>query len=110
VETKGRTLEEINEIFEAKDPVKKSLQKHIVEDTDLGLLYHGLMNELQDMEGVISPIFADPDIVLPGFAGSPGSPGAIPDPHIVLSPSFMGPPGPTYASSPANTYPPSRSQ
>ncbi|KAF8473398.1 general substrate transporter [Kalaharituber pfeilii] len=71
VETKGRTLEEINEIFEAKNPVKKSLQKHIVEETDLGLLYHGLLSELQDMEGVVSPLPQNPHVVPPGFSASP---------------------------------------
>lgn len=52
VETKGRTLEEINEIFEAESPVKKSLQQHIVEETDLGLLYHGMLNNLHEVEEI----------------------------------------------------------
>jgi len=38
VETKGRTLEEINEIFDAPYPRKKSLEKHIVVYTQDGLL------------------------------------------------------------------------
>lgn len=42
VETKGRTLEEINEIFEAPYPKKKSIQKHIVAVTDCGILDKGL--------------------------------------------------------------------
>lgn len=111
METKGRTLEEINEIFEAADPVKKSLQKHIVEETDLGLLYHGLMNELNDMEGVISPVFADPPLVPPGFGEPPGPPEDIPnqiDPHIA-PPSFAGPPEPAFAF-PTRNSPPSRPQ
>ena len=55
VETKGRTLEEINEIFEAENPVKKSLQQHIVEETDLGLLIHGMLNDLQEVEEIALP-------------------------------------------------------
>ena len=55
METKGRTLEEINEIFEAENPVKKSLQQHIVEETDLGLLYHGMLNDLHDVEEIPLP-------------------------------------------------------
>lgn len=42
VETKGRTLEEINEIFEAPYPKNKSIQKHIVVITDCGILDKGL--------------------------------------------------------------------
>lgn len=42
VETKGRTLEEINEIFEAPYPKKKSIQKHIVVVTNRGILDKGL--------------------------------------------------------------------
>ncbi|RPB04383.1 general substrate transporter [Choiromyces venosus 120613-1] len=42
VETKGRTLEEINEIFEAPYPKRKSMQKHIVVITDRGILDKGL--------------------------------------------------------------------
>lgn len=42
VETKGRTLEEINEIFEAPYPKKRSIQKHIVVVTDCGILDKGL--------------------------------------------------------------------
>lgn len=109
METKGRTLEEINEIFEAADPVKKSLQKHIVEETDLGLLYHGLMNELHDMEGVISPVYADPHPVPSGFSEPPGPPGVTPDqidPHIA-PPAFAGP---TSASFPTSNNSPSRPQ
>lgn len=30
VETKGRTLEEINDIFDAPYPMKRSIKKHIV--------------------------------------------------------------------------------
>lgn len=55
VETKGRTLEEINEIFEAENPVKKSLQQHIVEETDLGLLYHGMLNNFHEVEEIALP-------------------------------------------------------
>lgn len=36
IETKGRTLEEINEIFEAPYPKKKSLEKHILVQTEHG--------------------------------------------------------------------------
>lgn len=101
VETKGRTLEEINEIFEAANPVKKSLQKHIVEETDLGLLYHGLINELNDMEGVISPVYADLHLIPPG-----GPPGDIPDKidlHKAPS-SFTCPPEPTFAFPTSNSF------
>jgi len=42
VETKGRTLEEINEIFVAPYPKQKSMQKHIVVITDRGILDKGL--------------------------------------------------------------------
>lgn len=42
VETKGRTLEAINEIFEAPYPKKKSIQKHIVVVTDRGIVDKGL--------------------------------------------------------------------
>lgn len=42
VETKGRTLEEINEIFDAPYPKQKSIQKHIVVITDRGILDKGL--------------------------------------------------------------------
>lgn len=38
IETKGRTLEEINEIFDAPYPKKKSLERHIVVITDHGAL------------------------------------------------------------------------
>ena len=55
METKGRTLEEINEIFEAENPVKKSQQQHIVEETDLGLLYHGVLNDFHEMEEIALP-------------------------------------------------------
>ncbi|BFZ60441.1 hypothetical protein YB2330_001477 [Saitoella coloradoensis] len=34
VETKGRTLEELNEVFEAANPVKKSLEPRSVEDVE----------------------------------------------------------------------------
>lgn len=87
VETKGRTLEEINEIFEAKDPVKSSLQQHVVEETDLGLLYHGLMNELNDMEGVVSPVIADSHAVPPGFDGPPAPRPHFPSPYPMVSAS-----------------------
>lgn len=42
VETKGRTLEEINEIFTAPYPKQKSMQKHIVVVTDRGILDKGI--------------------------------------------------------------------
>lgn len=42
METKGRTLEAINEIFEAPYPKKKSIQKHIVVITDRGIVDKGL--------------------------------------------------------------------
>ncbi|RPA82027.1 general substrate transporter [Ascobolus immersus RN42] len=42
VETKGRTLEEINEIFAAPYPRQKSLQKHIIVVTDRGILDKGI--------------------------------------------------------------------
>jgi hypothetical protein len=42
VETKGRTLEAINEIFEAPYPKNKSIQKHVVVVTDRGILDKGL--------------------------------------------------------------------
>lgn len=41
VETKGRTLEEINEIFDAPYPKKKSLERHIVVITDHGVAEKG---------------------------------------------------------------------
>lgn len=42
VETKGRTLEEINMVFEAPYPRKKSMQRYIVVVTDRGILDKGL--------------------------------------------------------------------
>ena len=36
IETKGRTLEEINEIFEAPYPKKKSLEKHVIVHSESG--------------------------------------------------------------------------
>ncbi|KAF8544386.1 general substrate transporter [Trichophaea hybrida] len=42
VETKGRTLEAINEIFEAPYPKKRSVQKHIVVMTGEGIVDKGI--------------------------------------------------------------------
>lgn len=42
VETKGRTLEAISEIFDARYPRKKSVQKHVVVITDRGLVDKGI--------------------------------------------------------------------
>lgn len=62
VETKGRTLEEINEIFVAPNPKKKSLQRHVVDETDVGLLYRGLMEELQNMDGIVTQSAPNPHV------------------------------------------------
>lgn len=49
VETKGRTLEEINEIFKSPSPKRTSLLKHVILVTGDGILYQGI--EGLDSEG-----------------------------------------------------------
>lgn len=42
VETQGRTLEEINEIFKSPNPKKTSLLKHVILVTGDSILYQGI--------------------------------------------------------------------
>jgi len=56
VETRSRTLEEVNEIFKDPMPRSKSLQKHVILVTQNGILYQGLEGDLQNPEsGLPSP-------------------------------------------------------
>ncbi|KAG0134781.1 transporter-domain-containing protein [Tuber indicum] len=50
VETRARTLEEINEIFKDPMPRNKSLQKHSIIVTESGILYQGLIGDQQNLE------------------------------------------------------------
>lgn len=46
VETKGRTLEEINEIFKAPYPKARSLATHaVLVDEDRGILYQAMQDQ-----------------------------------------------------------------
>ncbi|PWW80128.1 hypothetical protein C7212DRAFT_361116 [Tuber magnatum] len=55
VETRSRTLEEINEIFKDPMPRNKSLQKHVILVTQNGILYQGPEGYQQNLESPLPP-------------------------------------------------------
>lgn len=55
VETRSRTLEEVNEIFKDPMPRNKSLQKHDILVTQNGILYQGLEGDQQNPEAARPP-------------------------------------------------------